>query len=125
GGHDDVVAAGAGAHLGHHRLVGIVAVERDLHAVGLLELLDQLGAGVVAPVVDVQLAGGTRGAEAEQDGGGSGRPEQSASHSFSPRGGSWSRRAYFFRAVQMRLYLSVTSFGQGGTNSGSRPAGIL
>src|SRR4030095_266612 len=79
GGHDDVVAGAAGAHLRQHRLVRVVVVERDLDVVLLLDLLDQLGIGVVAPVEDVQLTSGAGRASSEQEGDDS-RPEQSQFH---------------------------------------------
>src|SRR5579871_4043027 len=40
--------------------------------------------------------------------------------------GTARRAAYFSKAVQILLYMSFTSFGQGGTNSGTgEPAGAL
>ena len=58
-GHDDVETGTALADLGERGVVGIEVGDGDLDLVGLLELLDQVGAGVVAPIVDVELAIGT------------------------------------------------------------------
>ena len=66
--HDDIEAMPAGAHLGQRGVVGIVVGDRHLDLVGLFELLDQVGAGVVAPVVDVELAIGGGGASHGQHG---------------------------------------------------------
>ena len=56
--HHDVEAMAAGAHLGERGVVGIEVGDGHLHLVGVLELLDHLGAGVVAPVEDVEFAVG-------------------------------------------------------------------
>ena len=58
--HDDVETGAALADLGERGVVGIVVGDGDLDLVGLLELLDQVGAGVVAPIVDVEFAIGAR-----------------------------------------------------------------
>ena len=51
-----VEAMAAGADLGERRVVGIVVGDRDLDVEFLLELLDEFRAGIVTPVVDVELA---------------------------------------------------------------------
>ena len=61
GGHDDVEAMAAGADLGERGVVRVIVGDGDLDLVRLLELLDEFGVGVVAPVEDLQFAVGKGG----------------------------------------------------------------
>ncbi|MND45881.1 hypothetical protein D3C80_367460 [compost metagenome] len=56
GRHDDIEAVAALTDFGERGVVTVVVGQRHLDLVGFLELLDQFGIGVIAPVEDVEFA---------------------------------------------------------------------